>query len=65
MHDRISLNSSVRFGKACVVGTRITVEEVLELVRAQITNDEFRATFYPELTNEDIEACLAYGGTKP
>ena len=60
MSERISVRPTVRFGKPCVVGTRITVQEVLELVREQIGNEEIRAKFYPELTDEDVRACVQY-----
>jgi uncharacterized protein (DUF433 family) len=60
MTERISVRPTVRFGKPCVAGTRITVQEVLELVREGIGNDEVRAKYYPELTDEDIRACVEY-----
>lgn len=33
MHNRISVNPAVHFGKPCVTGTRIPVQNVLELIR--------------------------------
>jgi uncharacterized protein (DUF433 family) len=57
---RIAVDSSIHFGKPCVAGTRITVHDVLELVRdgmdfAQIVND-----YYPDLSIDDIRACVQY-----
>ena len=36
MSDRIVAQPEIHFGKPCVAGTRITVENVLELVREGI-----------------------------
>jgi uncharacterized protein (DUF433 family) len=58
--DRISVNPSIRFGKPCVAGTRITVEEVLELVNADIPFAQIVKDYYPDLTVDDIHACLEY-----
>lgn len=55
----IRRNPNKRFGKACVRDTRITVYDVLGWLASGITNEEIIADF-PELTFEDIQACLAY-----
>jgi uncharacterized protein (DUF433 family) len=60
MPPRIQVDPHVRFGKPCVVGTRITVQEVLELVREGVPFDEMVRDFYPELTPDDIRACVQY-----
>lgn len=60
MTDRIAARPEVRFGKPCVVGTRITVEEVLELVREGLSADAIRQDYYPDLTPDDIRACVQY-----
>ena len=46
-------------GVPCVAGTRIPVATVVGLVAAGLTADEIRAD-YPQLTVDDIRACLAY-----
>lgn len=33
MSERIAVNPTVHFGKPCVAGTRIPVQNILELVR--------------------------------
>jgi uncharacterized protein (DUF433 family) len=43
-----------------VAGTRITVEEVLELVNADIPFAQIVKDYYPDLTVDDIHACLEY-----
>ena len=58
--DRISVNPNVHFGKPCVAGTRITVENVLELVSEGLSFEEIIRDYYPELTVQDIQACLRY-----
>jgi len=50
----------VHFGKPCVVGTRITVQSVLELVREGITAEEIHRDYYPELSSDDVRACVQY-----
>jgi uncharacterized protein (DUF433 family) len=60
MFDRIVVNPKVHFGKPCVAGTRITVENVLELVEAGLSFQRIIDDYYPELSMEDIHACLRY-----
>jgi len=57
--DRITTNPDVMVGKPVVKGTRIPVELVVaHLANNPDLNDLFAA--YPELTVEDVKACLAY-----
>jgi uncharacterized protein (DUF433 family) len=58
--DRITINPSVHFGKPCVAGTRITVQNVLELVHGGIPFEQIITDYYPDLEVEDIHACLEY-----
>jgi uncharacterized protein (DUF433 family) len=57
--DRITVEPGKRGGKPCVRGLRITVYDVLEYLAGGMTYDEVVADF-PELTLEDILACLAW-----
>jgi uncharacterized protein (DUF433 family) len=43
-----------------VAGTRITVQEVLELVREGIAFDDISRDYYPDLQSDDIKACIQY-----
>lgn len=61
--DRISIDPTVRFGKACVRGTLPTVGEVLEHMAGGISEAEVLASF-PQLTHEDVLACLAYAAER-
>ena len=60
MDERIEVNPNIHFGKPCVAGTRITVQNVLELVAEGLSFKEIIQDYYPELTIEDIKACIKY-----
>jgi uncharacterized protein (DUF433 family) len=61
--DRISIESSVRFGKPCVRGTRITVGDVLGYLAAGEDEAQLLKEF-PQMKPEDIRACLAYAAER-
>jgi uncharacterized protein (DUF433 family) len=56
---RISRNPEVMVGKPVVAGTRIPVEKVLAQLAYKPDLDEL-FEIYPELTIEDVQACLGY-----
>jgi uncharacterized protein (DUF433 family) len=58
--NRIQVSPEIHFGKPCVAGTRIPVQAVLELVREAIPFDMIIRDYYPDLTTEDIQACVQY-----
>ncbi|MCY4482754.1 MAG: DUF433 domain-containing protein [Spirochaetaceae bacterium] len=58
--NRIIVDARVHFGKPCVAGTRITVQDVLELVEQDLPFDQIVQGYYPELTTDDIHACVRY-----
>lgn len=60
MRARIEINANVHFGKPCVAGTRIPVQNVLELVREGIPFETIIRDYYPDLQIEDIQACVQY-----
>lgn len=60
MLERIAVNPNVHFGKPCIVGTRITVQDVLELVREGLSFEEIIQDYYPELAVEDVRASVQY-----
>jgi len=57
---RIVIDPKVHFGKPCVAGTRIPVENVLELIQEGILFDEIVDKYYPDLEIEDVKACARY-----
>lgn len=62
-HNRIIIDQKVHFGKPCISGTRIPVYAVLELVEAGIPFGEIITKYYPDITIEDIKACIDYALT--
>jgi uncharacterized protein (DUF433 family) len=60
MIERIAVNPKIHFGKPCIAGTRITVQSVLELLSEGLSFDEIIRDYYPDLTAEDIHACIQY-----
>jgi uncharacterized protein (DUF433 family) len=56
---RISVDPNVCFGKPCIKGTRIWVSLIIENLAEGVKEEEIIAA-YPQLTNEDIHAALAY-----
>ena len=60
MIDRITVNPKTHFGKPCIAGTRITVQNVLELLDEGLSFNEIIQDYYPDLQVEDIRACLRY-----
>ena len=60
---RIVIDPEIRFGKPCVRGTRITVGDVLSYLASGMPEDEILADF-PQLTREDIRACLAFAAER-
>ncbi len=60
MVERIAVNPQIHFGKPCVTGTRILVQNVLELLDEGISFEKIIEDYYPELTLEDIHACIRY-----
>jgi uncharacterized protein (DUF433 family) len=59
----IKINPNKRFGKPCVRDTRISVYDVLSWLSLGMDFNEIIDDF-PELTKEDIRACLAYAADK-
>jgi uncharacterized protein (DUF433 family) len=60
MISRISVDANIHFGKPCVSGTRIPVQDVLELVKTGMPFEKIISDYYAELTPEDIRACVQY-----
>jgi uncharacterized protein (DUF433 family) len=60
MNERIAVNSQIHFGKPCIAGTRITVQSILELLDEGLSFQEIVSGYYPDLSVEDIRACVRY-----
>mgnify|MGYP003610444462 CR=1 FL=1 len=61
--QRITIDPTVRFGKPCVRGTRLTVGDVLGTLASGSTEAELLEDF-PQLTHEDVLACLAFAAER-
>jgi uncharacterized protein (DUF433 family) len=62
-HKIITIEPDKRSGKPCIRGTRMTVTDVLEYLAGGMTHEELRVEF-PDLTEEDIRACLAFAADR-
>ncbi len=59
----ITIEPGKRGGKPCIRGLRMTVGDVLQYMAGGMTIDEILVDF-PDLTREDILACLAYAADR-
>lgn len=59
-HQHIAADPQVMYGKPCIKGTRIPVDLILDKLAAGQPMEDLLMG-YPQLTREDIRACLQYG----
>lgn len=59
----ITIEPGKRSGQPCIRGLRITVQDVLEYLAAGMSEEEILSDF-PDLTHEDIRACLAFAADR-
>lgn len=59
----ITIEPGKRSGKPCIRGLRITVYDVLDYLAGGMSNDDILRDF-PELTRDDIHACLAFAADR-
>jgi uncharacterized protein (DUF433 family) len=57
---RISVDPRICFGKPCIKGHRIWVSLILDYLSGG-DSIETVLSYYPQLSREDILACIAYG----
>jgi uncharacterized protein (DUF433 family) len=57
---RIAADPNICFGKPCIRGTRIWVSLILDFLSNGMSTEEI-IDEYPQLTEKDIHAALAYG----
>jgi len=58
-HHNIQSHPDIMMGKPVIVGTRITVESILEKLGAGETPEQI-VTAHPRLTLEDVRAAAAF-----
>lgn len=61
--DRIMIEPGKRSGKPCIRGLRMTVSDVLDYLASGMSEDDLLRDF-PDLTREDIRACLAFAADR-
>ncbi|MFN8360396.1 MAG: DUF433 domain-containing protein [Candidatus Kapaibacterium sp.] len=59
----ISINPEIRFGKPCITGTRIAVEDILSWLASGMSYAEIMED-YPLLTQEQIFAALGFAAKR-
>jgi len=59
----ITIEPDKRGGKPCIRGLRITISDVLGYLASGMSEDQVLADF-PDLTREDIRACLAFAADR-
>ncbi len=59
----IEINSEKRFGKPIIIGTRISVYDVLSWLSNGLSREEIIVE-YPELSENQINACLSFAANK-
>jgi uncharacterized protein (DUF433 family) len=59
----ITIEPDKRSGKPCIRGMRMTVTDVLEYLASGMTHQEILEEF-PDITDEDIMACLAFAAAR-
>jgi uncharacterized protein (DUF433 family) len=59
----VTIEPGKRSGKPCIRGLRITVSDILEYLASGMSEAEILEDF-PELTSDDIRACLAFAADR-
>ena len=59
----ITIEPGKRGGKPCIRNMRITVYDVLSWLASDMTKEDILSDF-PELTEEDIDACLKFASER-
>jgi uncharacterized protein (DUF433 family) len=59
----LTIEPDKRSGQPCIRGLRMTVQDVLEYLASEMSVEEILADF-PDLTAEDIRACLAFAADR-
>jgi uncharacterized protein (DUF433 family) len=59
----ITLDPEKRGGKPCIRGLRVTVYDVLDYLASGMSSEDILKDF-PDLTADDIRACLAFAADR-
>ncbi len=61
--DHISIRPDIRFGKPCITGTRIAVNDILSWLASGMSHEEILKD-YPLLRDEHILAALSFAANR-
>ncbi len=62
-HPLIGIDPEIRFGRACLIGTRIAVDDVLGWMGNGMSVADIIEDF-PQLSEEQIRACLKFAADR-
>lgn len=60
MFEHIMVDIKICHGKPVIRGTRIMVWQILDLLEDGLTFDEIINKYFPQISREDIKACVEY-----
>ena len=63
LRTHIVIDNEIRFGKPCIIGTRITVGDILQWLSTGMSEQEILED-YPELQDIHIKAALAFAAER-
>ena len=61
--EYISIDPNIRFGKPCIKGTRIAVQDILQWLASGMTYEDILEDF-PSLNKDHILAALAFAARR-
>ena len=62
--ERITINPAQCGGRPCIRGMRIRVTDVLDLLANGLSPEAIVSEELPDITLDDVRACLAYASLK-
>ncbi|MFZ2357697.1 MAG: DUF433 domain-containing protein [Candidatus Omnitrophota bacterium] len=60
MFKHIVVNPNICHGKPTIRGTRIMLWQILDLLEDGLSFDEIITGYFPQLSKENIKACIEY-----
>ena len=63
LNNYIHIDASIRFGKPMIIGTRITVDDILSWLSSGMTIEEIESDF-PYIKREHVLAALAFAANR-
>ena len=63
LNNYIHIDASIRFGEPVIIGTRITVDDILSWLSSGMTIEEIESDF-PYIKREHVLAALAFAANR-